>query len=74
MQQFNQQMSSETTITGLARLLVSENLLERDVALAAFTTADKNGLPLVRHLVKNRILDSKLIARTASHEFGLPLL
>lgn len=74
MQQFTQQMSTETTITGLARLLVSENLLEREVALAAFTTADKNGTPLVRHLVKNKLIDSKLIARTASQEFGLPLL
>ncbi|MES2604303.1 MAG: type IV-A pilus assembly ATPase PilB [Pseudomonadota bacterium] len=67
-------MSPETTITGLARLLVSENLLEREVALAAFTTADKNGTPLVRHLVKNRLIDSKVVAKTASQEFGLPLL
>jgi len=74
MQQFNQAMSTDTTITGLARLLVSENLLEREVALAAFTTADKNGTPLVRHLVKNRLIDSKVIAKTASQEFGLPLL
>ncbi len=74
MQQFTQQMSPETTITGLARLLVSENLLEREVALAAFTTADKNGTPLVRHLVKNRLIDSKVVAKTASQEFGLPLL
>ncbi len=74
MQQFNQAMSTDTTITGLARLLVAENLLEREVALAAFTTADKNGTPLVRHLVKNRLIDSKVIAKTASQEFGLPLL
>lgn len=67
-------MSTDTTITGLARLLVAENLLEREVALAAFTTADKNGTPLVRHLVKNRLIDSKVIAKTASQEFGLPLL
>ncbi|HTQ98953.1 MAG TPA: hypothetical protein VMH83_03145, partial [Candidatus Acidoferrum sp.] len=67
-------MSTEPTITGLARVLVSENLLEREVALAAFTTADKNGTPLVRHLVKNRLIDSRLIAKTASQEFGLPLL
>ena len=74
MQQFTQQMKPETTITGLARLLVSENLLEREVALAAFTTADRNGTPLMRHLVKNCLIDSKVVARTASQEFGLPLL
>ncbi len=67
-------MSNETTITGLARLLVSENLLEREVALAAFTAADRNGTPLVRHLVKNRLIDSKVVAKTACQEFGLPLL
>jgi type IV pilus assembly protein PilB len=74
MQQFTQKISPDTAITGLARLLVAENLLEREVALAAFTTADKNGTPLVRHLVKHRLIDSKIVARTASLEFGLPLL
>jgi type IV pilus assembly protein PilB len=74
MQPFTQQTRSESTITGLARLLVSENLLERDVALAAFSTADKNGTPLVRHLVKHRLIESRIVARTASQEFGLPLL
>lgn len=74
MQHFTQHMSPETTITGLCRLLVSENLLEREVALAAFTTADRNGTPLVRHLVKNRLIDSRVVAKTASQEFGLPLL
>ncbi len=74
MQQFTHQSRPEATITGLARLLVSENLLEREVALAAFSAADKNGTPLLRHLVKNRLIDSKLVARTASQEFGLPLL
>jgi type IV pilus assembly protein PilB len=74
MQQFTQQMSQEPAITGLARLLVAENLLEREIALAAFSSANKSGTPLVRHLVKNQLIDSKVVAKTASHEFGLPLL
>jgi type IV pilus assembly protein PilB len=67
-------MTTEATITGLARRLVSDRLLEREAAIAACTTADKDSTPLIRHLVKNRLVDSRSIARAASQEFGLPLL
>lgn len=67
-------MTTEATITGLARRLVSDRLLEREAAIAACNTADKDSTPLIRHLVKNRLVDSRSIARAASQEFGLPLL
>ncbi len=67
-------MSTEATITGLARRLVSDRLLEREAAIAACSSADQDSTPLIRHLVKNRLVDSLAIARAASQEFGLPLL
>lgn len=67
-------MTTEATITGLARRLVSDRLLEREAAIAACATADQDSTPLIRHLVKNRLVDSRSIARAASQEFGLPLM
>ncbi|MGA0806141.1 MAG: ATPase, T2SS/T4P/T4SS family, partial [Pseudohongiellaceae bacterium] len=66
-------MTTEATITGLARRLVSDHLLQRDAATAACTSADKDGTTLIRHLVKNCLVDSRAIASAAAQEFGLPL-
>ncbi|MEY4642090.1 MAG: hypothetical protein RLZZ227_2084 [Pseudomonadota bacterium] len=74
MQQPAQQMSSEVIITGLARRLVADKLLERDAAVQACAGAEHAGLPLVRHLVKNKVLSSLAIAQAASREFALPLV
>ena len=74
MQATNQQMSKEVILTGLARRLVSDNLLPRETALAAWTNANKSSTPIIRHLVKNKLLGSDVIAAAASQEFGLPLL
>jgi len=67
-------MTTEVNITGLARRLVSDKILERETAIAACASADLESTPLIRHLVKHRLVDSKSIARAASQEFGLPLL
>ncbi|MES2626510.1 MAG: type IV-A pilus assembly ATPase PilB [Pseudomonadota bacterium] len=67
-------MSTEVILTGLARRLVSDNLLQRDTAIAAWTNASRSSTPIIRHLVKNKLLGSDVIAIAASQEFGLPLL
>ena len=59
-------MTTEATITGLARRLVSDRLLEREAAIAACTSADQDSTPLIRHLVKNRLVDSRAIASAAT--------
>jgi type IV pilus assembly protein PilB len=69
-----QQMSTEVILTGLARRLVSDNLLPRETALAAWTNASRSSTPIIRHLVKNKLLGSDVIAAAAAQEFGLPLL
>jgi type IV pilus assembly protein PilB len=69
-----QKATSEVIITGLARRLVADKLLEREAAVAACAGAEHAGLPLVRHLVKNKVLNSLAIAQAASREFALPLV
>ena len=61
-------------LSGLARRLVEDNLLEEDVARKATEEAGKTRVPFVTHLVQNNIVDSKAIATSASEEFGTPLL
>ncbi len=66
--------TSEVIITGLARRLVADKLLEREAAVQACAGAEHAGVPLVRHLVKNKVLPSLAIAQAASREFALPLV
>lgn len=61
-------------LSGLARRLVEDNLLEEDAARNATEEARKNRIPFVSHLVQNEIVNAKDIAMSASEEFGTPLL
>jgi type IV pilus assembly protein PilB len=70
----HQAATSEVIITGLARRLVADKLLDREAAVAACTGAEHAGVPLVRYLVKNKVLGSMAIAQSASREFALPLV
>ncbi len=74
MQQPAHNMTSEVIITGLVRRLVADKLLEHEAAVTACAGAGHAGVPLVRHLVKNRVLPSMAIAQAASREFALPLV
>jgi type IV pilus assembly protein PilB len=61
------------TLNGLARRLISDNLLNADIASAALIQSKKDKIPFVQHLVSNGILDARTIARAASEEFGSPV-
>lgn len=58
---------------GLARRLISDNLLTEDQANDAYEKALKQNIPFVSYLVENKILKSPEIASSASLEFGVPL-
>ena len=60
-------------LSGLARRLVHDGLLEEGVAETALKEARKNKITLVTHLVEKKILNGKQIANAASQEFGVPL-
>ena len=61
-------------LSGLARRLVEDNLLDEDVAREASEESRKTRVPFVTHLVQNEIVNPKDIANSASEEFGTPLL
>lgn len=65
--------SSAPTLSGLARRLVSDGLLDQELARRALAQASKEKVPFVQHLVNNATLDARTIARIASEEFGTPL-
>lgn len=61
-------------LSGLARRLVEDNLLEDQVAREAAEEAAKTRVPFVTHLVQNNLASAKDIANSASEEFGTPIL
>ncbi len=61
-------------LSGLARRLVEDDLLEDTAAKEASDEANKNRVPFVTHLVQNDLVSAKDIANSASEEFGTPLI
>ena len=66
--------ASPVQLSGLARRLVEDNLIEEDAAREATEEASKNRVPFVTHLVRARLVGAREIAISASAEFGTPLL
>jgi type IV pilus assembly protein PilB len=68
-------MASEPVpLSGLARRLVEESILDADSALKASEESRKQGTPFVSYLVQNGLAEARTIATTASEEFGVPLI
>jgi type IV pilus assembly protein PilB len=65
--------SPATSLNGLARRLVTENLLDAEAARKAVSQSHRERIPFVHYLVTNKILDARTIARVASEEFGTPI-
>ncbi len=61
-------------LSGLARRLVRDDIINDDVAHSAFQDASKEKTPFVSFLVRNQLADGRRIAEAASDEFGTPLL
>lgn len=61
-------------LSGLARRLVKEGLLDEAKAREAQKAALKARRPLVGYLIENKMADSHEVAVTSSQEFGVPLL
>ena len=61
-------------ISGLARRLVDEGILDAEAAAKASDEARKQGAPFVTYLVQNGLAESRAIAGSASEEFGVPLI
>jgi len=68
-------MSSNTTInlSGLARRLVKDSILNEESAQEAQSEAKQTHQPFVSHIVEKGLAESLPIAEAASDEFGTPL-
>ncbi|MGJ8690245.1 MAG: type IV-A pilus assembly ATPase PilB [Gammaproteobacteria bacterium] len=64
----------QKNISGLAKRLVSIGILSEAQAEESLRCASRDKIPLVTHLVKNKIADSHRIAIAASAEYGAPLM
>ena len=66
--------AKKINLSGLARKLVLDGLIEEEAAQQHFETALKKKRPFVSYLVENNLVASADIALAASQEFGAPLL
>jgi type IV pilus assembly protein PilB len=60
-------------LSGLARRLVQDGLLSEGDAGKALEQAQKKRVPLVAHLVDQKLVDPRRVARAAAEEFGTPV-
>ena len=60
-------------LSGLARQLVMNHLLDETAALKALEQSRRENLPFVAYLVENKLARYKDIARLAARSFNLPL-
>lgn len=67
-------VATATQLSGLARKLVQDGIIDQAKALAAQDAANKKKMPFVSYVVENKLADAKKIARSASDEFGVPLV
>lgn len=67
-------VAAVTQLSGLARKLVQDGIIEQEKALSAQEAANKKKMPFVSYLVENKLADAKKIAHSASEEYGVPLV
>ena len=63
----------QINVSGLARRLVQDDLLNEKQADQLYQEALRKRIPFVTHLVESKVLNSGDIAVAASQEFGVPL-
>lgn len=64
--------STDLQFSGLIRCLIEKGLLTENDARTHNQEAQKKQVSLIRYLVSNKFIDSKVIASQASIEFGVP--
>jgi len=66
--------TKKLNLSGLARRLVLDGLLDEEKAQSAFAESQKKKKPFVSLIVENKLVASKDIALAAAQEFGAPLV
>lgn len=67
-------VAATAQLSGLARKLVEDGVIEQEKAISAQDAANKKKIPFVGYLVENKLADARKIAQSASEEFGVPLV
>ena len=67
-------MPPDPKLSGLARRLVLDGLIEETAALEAQENAKKEKTSFTQYIVGKKVISAHKIAMIASNEFGLPLL
>ncbi|SIS05206.1 type IV pilus assembly protein PilB [Aquipseudomonas alcaligenes] len=67
-------MNELSPLTGLAKQLVMNNLLDETSAQQAQLQAQRNKLPLVTYLAQNKLVKSRILAELISDQFGIAML
>jgi len=60
-------------LSGLARRLVQDGMIDEAAAIKAHEESKRKKLPFVSYLVENKIIGSLDIASAAANEFGIPV-
>ncbi len=66
--------SPNVPLTGLARKLVMDGLLEQNVAQEAWKASLRDKVPFVSHVVGKGLIKGHVVAQIAAEEFGVPLI
>ncbi len=64
--------ATKNKLTGLARKLAADGLLDEDQASEAVAHSKTTKTPFVSYLVENQLISSRAIALSATTEFGVP--
>ena len=66
--------TASVQLTGLARKLVMDGLLDESIAAEAWEEALREKIPFVRHAVSKGLIDAAAVAQVAAEEFGVPVI
>ncbi len=66
--------AKKVNLSGLARKLVLDGLLDQEKAQSVFEESQKKKKPFVSLVVENKLVPSSAIALAAAQEFGAPLV
>jgi len=66
--------TAQVPLTGLARKLVLDGLLDEEAASQAWEESLSDKIPFVSHVVSKGLVDATAIAQIAAEEFGVPVL
>ncbi len=70
----NTEFKVTSNLQGLARRLVTENILDEATAENACVQSNKKNKTLLAWLIKNKAANSSAIAAAAAEEYGIPLI